>query len=65
MVLVWAEILGYKAPSLFFPCVLQRGGKTNGFLPCPGANQMSFEEPWRFNSFEVFQMSRILIFGFE
>lgn len=25
---------------------------------------MSFEEPWRSNSFEVFQMSHSLIFGF-
>lgn len=26
---------------------------------------MTFEEPWRSNLFEVFQMSCILIFGFE
>lgn len=57
--------LDTRLPSLFFPCVLQHGGKTNGFLPCPGANQMSCEESWRSNSFEVFQMSHILIFGFE
>lgn len=40
-------------PLYFSLCVLQHGGKTNGFLPCPGANQMSFQEPWHSNSFEV------------
>lgn len=30
----------------------------------PGAKQMKFEQPWRSNLFEVFQMSRVLIFGF-
>lgn len=57
--------LDTRLPSLFFPCVPRHSVKTNGFSLCPGANQMSFEEPWRSNSFEVFQMSRILIFGFE
>lgn len=61
-------VLGYKAPpspplfSLLLAGAPRRTVKANGFSLSPGANQMSFVEPWRSNSFEVSQMSRILIF---